>query len=273
MFAVDYDLNASKVSSGQGNFFKPSKIEDGDSVTLRCLGIMVTGYTYWTNDNQCKRLTELPKDPKDIRVDDAGKKDRVRHFWAFPVWNSTEGSIQLAEVTQAGIQEAVFALYQDKDWGDLTTYPLKIRRTGQGLKTEYSVNPSPKAPMPAEAIAEWDKVRMHFDLSLLFSGGNPFEGSVSAPAIGQPQDAAPSPDKPTAIRRLFAAAKSCSVAQLGDKGKETGLLESKEKLKAFMGIESIKDLAVPSIIEWAEYFSQLSKTVVAGQAEYDEIPF
>lgn len=141
------------------------------------LGSAIYGWEYWNKDKKPVRLKEEPKElPEDIRINDDGKPSKVKHFWAFPVWNFEEKRVQILELTQSSIQSAINNIAQDPDWGDpIMTYPITITREGESLDTKYTIMPSPKKDVSDEIKEAWAEVEANgFDLDRLFDGGNPF---------------------------------------------------------------------------------------------------
>lgn len=58
---------------------------------LRILDKPQLGYQYWNENNKCVRLRDLPAaTPADIRRKD-GAPEKIKHFWAMPVWNYAAG--------------------------------------------------------------------------------------------------------------------------------------------------------------------------------------
>jgi hypothetical protein len=150
------------------------KFEEGMN-KFRIVTDAVTGFEYWDTNNKPKRLREMPREiPKDIRGDSA-----IKHFWAFGVINRWNNQIQILEITQAGIMRDVTALFENPDWGDPKGYDLNIQRTGKGLETKYTTQPSPhKALTPEEQkLIQETKI----NLENLFYGEDPF-GNFVPPA-------------------------------------------------------------------------------------------
>lgn len=150
--------------------------EDGANKFL-ILSSALIGWQYWNLDGKPVRVKDEPENtPADIRRDKEGKPERVKHFWAFAVWNYEEEKVQILEITQSTIMRAVTALVQNDDWGTpIMTYPITITREGKDLTTKYNVTPSPAKPVPEEIKKEWAEVlEWGFDLKRLFEGGNPF---------------------------------------------------------------------------------------------------
>lgn len=159
------------VIGGNGGGGKYFKVQPGEN-KVRILGNAIVGYLYWNLAGKPVRSKEHPGTPADIRINDDGKPDRVKHFWAVPVWDYSQDCVAIWEITQRGIQEAIADLYQDEDWGDPKDYDLKIKREGERLETKYSVIASPKKPTPKTVLEEW--LGMHVNLHALYRGGDPF---------------------------------------------------------------------------------------------------
>jgi hypothetical protein len=158
-------------SSGGGSYFK---IDKGDN-KIRILSEAVTGYVYWTEENGSTkpvRSEHYPKTTPDIRVRD-GKADRVKHFWAFTIWNYKTQKIEVAEITQRTIQDAIIGLVEDPDWADVQNFDLKITKTGDALDTVYGVIGSPKHGSPAPEILA-ALAATPVNLLALYSGDDPF---------------------------------------------------------------------------------------------------
>jgi len=141
---------------GGGEFFKP--VKGANKVLL--VGEVVTGYEYWTADNKAVRsrvqfettpgirqVKKTQKDGTEIMVD-----DKQKFFWAVPVYNYTDKSIKMYQISQKGVRDALVALQANEDWGDpVGRYSITINKDGEGITgTKYSVTPNP--------VKEGDKV-------------------------------------------------------------------------------------------------------------------
>lgn len=152
------------------NFFK---LKDGEN-TFRIMSHAIVGYEYWTEDNKVVRSKTPFKETPNIKLDKDGKPTKIKHFWAFVVWNYESGKLQVAEITQSTIQSGIKALVDNKNWGDPINYDITITKSGEGFDTEYTVMPNPKSPIPNEAIEAMQNTSI--DLELLYEGKNPFAG-------------------------------------------------------------------------------------------------
>ena len=62
------------------------------------------GYEYWNRQGKPVRLHEMPEEmPADIRDVKSARREpeRVKHFWAFIVWNYEAKRLQMLEITQS----------------------------------------------------------------------------------------------------------------------------------------------------------------------------
>lgn len=155
-----------------GNYFK---FLDGVN-KFRILSEPITGYLYWTTDNKPVRVKDYPDTvPSNIRDD-----SKIRFFWAFIVWSYRENKIQILEVTQTSIQNALGDLVLNEDWGDPKGYDITVTRKGEKLDTEYTVQPSPAKPLSPAIASAYE----HKDVKLeaLFEGKDPFASDAEVAA-------------------------------------------------------------------------------------------
>lgn len=157
------DYEAPKTNSGGY-----MKLQDGDN-KFRVLSEAVTGYELWTVENKPLRFSDYPKSmPANVRPD-----SKVKHFWAFVVWNYADEAVQILEITQATIRDQIHEYYKMAEYGEPTGYYLKITRKGESLDTSYSVQALPPKAMPSAAEDAYKAKTINLDA--LFDGGNPFE--------------------------------------------------------------------------------------------------
>ena len=73
-------------------------------------------------------------------------------------------SVQIWQINQRTIQEAIMNLINDADWGDPREYDLKITRTGDAsLETKYTVSPKPKKELPEAAKFEFELMNIKLE--------------------------------------------------------------------------------------------------------------
>ena len=109
---------------------------------------------------------------EDIPQDLVDHESMPKHFWAFPVYNYTDERVQILEVTQKTIQKEMRVLTNNPDWGNPLGYDISVTRTGEELKTEYSVQPSPPSELDPGVVKLYED--MSINLEALFDGEDPF---------------------------------------------------------------------------------------------------
>lgn len=172
-----------------GNYMK---LVEGKN-KFRILSSAITGWELWTDENKSVRFREYPETvPGNMRAD-----SRIKHFWAFAVWNYAAQAVQILQLTQSTIQNAINDLIVSAEWGEPTNYDLTIVRKGEGLETEYSVQPSPHSEPAPSVLAAYKSKKINLDA--LFDGGNPFEEDGE---LGEwSKNDTPFPEPPKSVRR------------------------------------------------------------------------
>jgi hypothetical protein len=166
------ECNYAKFKQGENNF--------------RILGSAIVGFEYWNQQNKPVRsATPFVTTPPDIREDEEGKVS-IKHFWMFPIWSYDNQKIQIMEVTQKGIQEAIKALVTNKKWGDPTGYDITVTKEGTGFDTTYQVVPNPHSPLDASIAAAWLAIKLN--LPAVYEGGDPFMAPETAEDTSTPFD-------------------------------------------------------------------------------------
>jgi len=165
----DYDKNENLNETAN----KYMRFESGEN-KFRILASAIVGWEWW------ETTKEGGKTPKRVRIDEKLSVDKledpesVKRFWAFPVWNYKLEKIQILEVTQKGIQNALKALTRSKDWGHPTGYDIAIFRTGETMQdTKYEVIPSPPKPLDSEIEKTFKETYLKLDK--LYEGGDPWK--------------------------------------------------------------------------------------------------
>lgn len=154
----DYEVPASG-----GSYFK---LKPGQN-TFRVVTKPIIGWIGWTNENKPER--------RRAKDDFAGVnlKDKIKHFWAFGVYDHNTSTVQVMELTQSTILSALTDIFKNPDWGSPFGYNITINKTGEGMETSYTVTPTPPKELSNEAQ---DKVvEKPLNLEALFEGGDPFE--------------------------------------------------------------------------------------------------
>jgi len=175
-----------QMPKSQGSY---TKFDDGET-KIRILSAAVLGWLDW-NENVPIRVKFVAGQPKPTPIDPNRK---VKHFWALKVYNYTEARIQVCEINQATIQEAIKNLAFSADWGDPSKYDITITKSGSGMDTKYAVMPSPKSELSEQAKEAF--VSTNVNLEALFTGEDPFaaeaeEAPEASPAEGVAQEVQP----------------------------------------------------------------------------------
>ncbi|MGY2133628.1 hypothetical protein ACW9KT_15470 [Hymenobacter sp. HD11105] len=170
-----------------GNY---TKLQDGEN-RLRILSNPVIGWVYWSTDNKPVRSALNPGAcPADMRAgDNNGRTERPKEFWAMKVYNYGTQEMQILEVTQTQIKNALAELSRDEDWGHPKNYDLKIGKSGKGLETKYAVTPVVPKPVSEEVKTAFNATPITLDA--LLNGGDPF-GAVEQ-SMASPSGQAPLP--------------------------------------------------------------------------------
>lgn len=162
------------------SFFKP---EQGQTEVL-IVGPVVTGYQYWKEgDGGVVRSREVFEEPlegvrmKEITDKKTGVKSTVpekqQFYWALPLYNFKTKSYELWQITQKGIRDELLKLQNNTNWGDPTgTYTITIDKSGEGLKTEYSIMANPTNDAKKAELAEiMAKYTAPIDVDAILFGG------------------------------------------------------------------------------------------------------
>jgi hypothetical protein len=154
------------------------KFADGKSTRFRILSqTPVMGNVGWDESGERPRPVRKPSEAtwKHGEV----REDKISHFWLLAVWNYDAGRIQVLELTQSTIQEPIKDFAADADYGHPTGYDIVVKRVTKAKKVTYTVTPKPRKPLDAEVASAWDEIQDRFDLTRMFSGGDPFGDDIA----------------------------------------------------------------------------------------------
>lgn len=159
-----------KVPSSPSNYFK---FEDGENM-FRVLSSAIVGWEYWTQGNKPVRSrTMFEETPQDIKLDKDNNPTKIKHFWAFVVWDYKDRRIKILEISQKSIQDGIKALVDNKKWGNPKKYDISVTRQGEGFDTSYTVMPNPHEDVNFEISQAFDSKKIN--LEALYTGGDPFK--------------------------------------------------------------------------------------------------
>lgn len=158
------------------------KFESGVN-TFRILDKPIMGMEFWTTKTDDKgvskrfpnrkrmgetiKMSELEVNPE------SGKIDSPQHFWAMPVWNYKDKQIQILEIKQKTVLEAIKSYIDNPKWGSPTEYDITVTKTGEKLTTKYLVDHDPKEELDKEIAKQFKEMKIN--LEALFDGKDPFE--------------------------------------------------------------------------------------------------
>ncbi len=173
-----------KAPEGSSTFMK---LQEGAN-RFRIMSDAVIGWEGWKDNKPFRREgAEINITADEVDTDQKYKKPKISHFWAFKVYDYTDGSVKILEITQKTIMKAIQALVEDDDWGDPKNYDISITRTKEGERTSYSVKSyPPKAISPdiEEAVeaSELDPMDLFKDVQDDEAEGLPVKKPVKAGA-------------------------------------------------------------------------------------------
>jgi hypothetical protein len=149
-------------------FLKLSDLPEGEH-RFRIVQPAIGGFVEWDN-NKPIRTEERPRV---IRNPD----QPPRVFWALYVWDYAQEDLFVIEITQKNLLGALRSFGENEDWGDITSFDIKIKKTktnkvmNDKVVYDYSVIPVPHKPL-SPAIKEALKAKPAA-LEILYTGGFP----------------------------------------------------------------------------------------------------
>lgn len=150
------------ISSGASRYVK---LEKGDN-TLRIISKPIIGWLEWVD----KKPTRYPitEEPEATDEDNKPKK-----FMTMAAIDMDTDTVKILELTQQSVIKAIKALTGNPAWGNPFSYDITITRTGEDLKTKYTVTPSPKKPLSKDLIRLANESPCNLDA--MFEGTDPWD--------------------------------------------------------------------------------------------------
>jgi hypothetical protein len=164
----DAFIDDAVLSGGQSSYFKP---EAGDN-EIRIISKPIFGWVAWAEDKEGNKKPERFSLDNEPDKDDYDKKNPPKKFMALVIVDLVDEETKIWECTQQSVIKGVKALAANPKWGDPFTYDITIGKTGEDLKTKYTVTPSPKAPLSKELMRAANEKPCN--LSALFEGKDPW---------------------------------------------------------------------------------------------------
>lgn len=167
----------SSIASSGGNYLK---LKEGKN-KLRIISSPVWGKEGW-KDQKPVRFKDTQavsaEVMEDLDVDRYGNK--IKPFCALFVWDYEGNQVKLWNFKQLSIMKALEDLFNDEDFGDLTTYDISVIRDDSAAgKDRYKVRALSKGDVSDE-VKKAQKALFSSDneailrLQLLFENGDPF---------------------------------------------------------------------------------------------------
>lgn len=116
-------------------------------------------FTGWSEDSEGRHPH------RSVTVDPSVKVDKWQPSQGLLVYSYDSAQIMFWEVTQRSIQDKLFQLATDPDFGDPRDYDIKVTRKGEALATEYDLTPLSKAQPSDEVVKAADEAvkRLNFE--------------------------------------------------------------------------------------------------------------
>lgn len=178
-------------SSATGGYLSPSKLSGKDKESMRFAILSpepLEHYTVWGECDGQKKPFRFPYEPSpsDIKAElgdfeqrdkyDGSGKEAPKFGISLFVFDYASEEVKVLELGQRGLIRELDKISQEEGYEDLHAWDFTISREGVGLKTEYSLLPSPRRKGFDEKIAEvWKAAEADgYDIKRLIGGGNPF---------------------------------------------------------------------------------------------------
>jgi len=153
------------------------KFQEGIN-SFRVLDKPIVGMEYWKTKEDGKRVPIRKRMGERIEVNDleinpqSGKIENPQHFWAMVVWNYKDKAIQILEIKQKTVLEAIKGYIDNPKWGSPTEYDINVTKSGSGLETKYLIDHDPKEELDADIKQQYKEMKIN--INALFDGEDPF---------------------------------------------------------------------------------------------------
>lgn len=222
---------ADEYVKSEKNYWRPAQFKEGDN-RLRIVSRPIAGWLDWKD----KKPYRFRPDAKPKTSFDPAQP--MKAFWTLHVWDYARSDLYVLEVTQASIIKSLRMYGSDPDWGDFTTYDVKIRKEGSGKDTNYFVTPMPHKPLSQEITDML--IHKPVRLEALYDSGDPWDDLEESQSI---DDLFPI-DKPTTLSEQQHAILDSYIS---DDSKAIELIKKRFNL---MSVYDLKPEDFDPIIEW-----------------------
>jgi hypothetical protein len=142
------------------SYFKPK----AGTHKLRIIGRPEFYFVGWSEQNGTRKAHRARTPDPSIQV------DKWQNAEACLVYNYDLKKLQLWEITQATLRDKLFSLATDADFGDPTTYDIKVERKGEGLDTTYDIKALSKSEPSQDILDALKKVEGKVDFEGYLKG-------------------------------------------------------------------------------------------------------
>ena len=180
---------------GANPFFNPAFEAGENTYRLVEVGKYFKGAFRKTPDDQWETgsifTADNTEEGRKFLIEEKGCND-IFGIWACKAYSMEKGKAGILEIRQRSILSAIASLWRSPKWGNPDAYDITITRTGSGLGTEYAVVPSPKEPLPKEAVEAVNN--LEFDLDDFYIANNGVwnlgaAGEAAASKVETPKEA------------------------------------------------------------------------------------
>lgn len=170
--SLPFDQSYTPPIAGNKGYFKPTD----ENTKIRIMKQWITWHM--TRD----KTWERPRPIRSREVNDEifkyyhPKDNPIKHFRAFIVYDFTDKTLKIREITQKSIQDAITSLCGQEDRGNMLEYSINVYKKGKDMETRYFVTPCPDK-WPSKEADEMMK-DCKINLEALYSWEDPFTTSV-----------------------------------------------------------------------------------------------
>lgn len=158
---------------------KYMKLKEGDN-KFRILKEPITGWIDWKDKKPYRyRRNNRPSLPFD-------DTKPIKPFLACYVWDYGMNDLFILELTQATVLKSLKSLLEAEEWGPLTDYDIKVKKSGTGPLTKYLVEPVPPKPLAAHIKKAMETRPVN--LEALYDGSDPWALGALESTISPPVD-------------------------------------------------------------------------------------
>lgn len=128
-----------------------SKLQEGAN-KFRILSPIEIGWEGWKDNKPFRHRGALCQiKPEQVDLNQNGKPN-INYIWVMSAYDYQTKAVKVLELTQKTIMQALQALEENEDWGDLMKYDITITKGKNGDKTTYTTMPSPVKPLAPEIV-------------------------------------------------------------------------------------------------------------------------